>query len=96
VLRTAGLPCAPRDLTSQFRVHKLQRHDITFADNDGHVLLLRSSKSGYDHVGMEIVAAKSGEDTCPVSALYGLYTLDSQPQRAYFDRTTAPTRETNI
>ena len=51
------------------------------------MILLRSSKSDYDHTGVEIVVANTGEDTCPVAALRALYTLDPQPPRAPLFRT---------
>jgi hypothetical protein len=51
------------------------------------VILLRLSKSDYDHTGVEIVVANTGEDTCPVAALPALYTLDPQPPRAPLFRT---------
>jgi hypothetical protein len=89
-LRTAELTCEAKDLENKpvFEHTKLQRRDITFADNDEHaVLLLRSSKSDYDHTGVEIVVAKTGEVTCPVSALRALFTLDPQPPRAPLFRT---------
>jgi hypothetical protein len=89
-LRTAELTCEAKDLENRpvFEHTKLQRRDVTFADNDEHaVLLLRSSKSDYDHTGVEIVVAKTGEVTCPVSALRALYTLDPQPPRAPLFRT---------
>jgi hypothetical protein len=89
-LRTAELTCEPKDLENRpvFEHTKLQRRDVTFADNDEHaVILLRSSKSDYDHTGVEIVVANTGEDTCPVAALRALYTLDPQPPRAPLFRT---------
>jgi hypothetical protein len=82
-LRTAELTCEAKDLENRsvFEHTKLQRRYVTFADNDEHaVLLLRSSKSDYDHTGVEIVVAQTGEVTCPVSALRALFTLDPQPR----------------
>jgi hypothetical protein len=72
-------------------------HSIT--DNDEHsVVLLCSSKSDYDHTGVKIMVANTGEETCPVSALLvralSLYNLD--PQLSYFERTMVSSRETNI
>jgi hypothetical protein len=89
-LRTAELTCESKDLENRpvFEHTKLQRRDVTFADNDEHaVVLLRSSKSDYDHTGVEIVVARTGDATCPVSALRALYTLDPQPPRAPLFRT---------
>jgi hypothetical protein len=86
-LRTAEFTCEAKDLENRpvFEHTKLQRRDVTFADNDE--LLLRSNKSDYDHTGVKIVVAKTGEVTCPVSALRALFTLDPQPPRAPLFRT---------
>ena len=89
-LRTAELTCEAKDLVNRsvFEHTKLQRRDVTFADNDEHaVILLRSSKSNYDHTGVEIVVAKTDKSMCPVKALRALYTLDPQPLRAPLFRT---------
>jgi hypothetical protein len=97
-LRTAELTCESADLENRsvFEHTKLQRRDVTFADNDEHaVVLLRSSKSDYDHTGVEIVVAKTGEATCPVSALRALYALDPQLPRAPLFRTHRGTLSRN-
>jgi hypothetical protein len=89
-LRTAELTCESKDLEnmSVFEHTKLQRRDVAFADNDEHaVVLLRSSKSDYDHTGVGIVVARTGDATCLVSALRALYALDPQPPRAPLFRT---------
>jgi hypothetical protein len=78
-LRMAELTCESADLENRsvFEHTKLQRRDVTFADNNEHaVILLRSSKSDYDHTGVEIVVSKTGEATCLVSARRALYALD--------------------
>jgi hypothetical protein len=97
-LRTAELTCESKDFEnmSVFEHTKPQRRDVTFADNDEHaVVLLRSGKSDYDHTGVEIVVARTGDATCPVSALRALYTLDPQPPRAPLFRTHNSTLSRN-
>jgi hypothetical protein len=89
--RTAEITYEQRDLDNRpvFEHTKLQRRDVTFADNDEHaVILLRSSKSDHEHTGVEVVVAKTDEPTCPVTALRALYTLDPQPSRAPLFRTS--------
>ena len=90
-LRTAELTYENKDLTNKavFEHTKLQRRDITFAEDNEHAIIhLRSSKSDYEHTGVEIVVARTGEATCPVSALRALYTLDPQAPRAPLFRTS--------
>lgn len=89
-LRTAELTCEAKDMENKhvFEHTKLQRRDVTFADNNEHAILhLRSSKSDYDHTGVEIIVARTNEPTCPVKALKALYTLDPQPATAPLFRT---------
>lgn len=81
-LRTAEVTYEQRDLQNRevFEATKVQRRDVTFAENDEHVILkLRASKSDHNHTGVEIVIARTGEATCPVLALRALYDLDPQP-----------------
>lgn len=90
-LRTSELTYEERDLQNQgiFQNTKLQRRDITFADDDEHaILLLRSSKSDHEHTGIELILAATDEPTCPVRALRALFILDPQPQKAPLFRTS--------
>jgi integrase len=62
---------------------KLTRADVTFAENDEHVLLrLKRSKTDTQHKGIEIVLAATGSPLCPVHALRRLWILDPQPLSA--------------
>ena len=93
-LRTAELTYEAKDLDNKpvFQHTKLQRRDITFSDDDDHVILsLRSSKSDYDCTGVEIVISRTGDDTCPVKALQALFSHDPQPPHApLFRSSTGP------
>jgi hypothetical protein len=93
-LRGGEVTCEASDLANRdvFEHTKLQRRDITFADNDEHVILtLRSSKCDVEHTGVEIVLARTGTDTCPIKALRALFTLDPQPRRAPLFRASTGT-----
>lgn len=89
-LRTAEVTYEQRDLQNRevFKATKVQRADMTFAENDKHVILkLRASKSDYNYTDVEIVIARTEEATCLVPALRALYTLDPQPPRLPLFRT---------
>jgi integrase len=89
-MRTAEITYEAKDLENAkvFEHTKLQRRDVTFAENDEHAIVrLRSSKADYEHKGVEIVVAKTGDHTCPVSALRALVTLDPQPPKSPLFRT---------
>ena len=80
-LRTAEFTYEQKEVnnSAMFQATKLQRRDITFAENDEHAIIyLRSSKSDYDHSGVEIVVARTGTASCPVLALRSLFDLDPQ------------------
>ena len=66
-LRTAELTCEPKNLESDRPVFEhfndAMSHSIT-DDNEHSVVLLRSSKSDYDHTGVKIMVANTGEETC--------------------------------
>lgn len=63
-----------------FRHTRLQRRDVIFADNFEHATIhLRSSKSDYEHKGVDVIVSRTGSDTCPVEALKSLFDLDPQP-----------------
>jgi hypothetical protein len=88
--RTKEITYEESDLANKpvFEHTKLQRRDITFAENDEHVIItLRESKNDYDHTGVEIVLACTNTPSCPVTALRALLTLDPQPRRAPLFRT---------
>jgi len=55
-LQTAELIYEKKDLENSavFEHTKLQRRDITFSDTDDVIVNLRSSKSDYDHTGVEV------------------------------------------
>jgi integrase len=62
---------------------KLTRSDVHFAINDEYVLLrLKRSKTDILHRGVEITLAATGHNTCPVTALRMLFTVDPQPPSA--------------
>ncbi|TVY48206.1 hypothetical protein LOCC1_G001875 [Lachnellula occidentalis] len=89
-LRTKEITYEPKDIKNRpvFEHTKLQRRDITFADNDEHaIVFLRSSKSDKEHQGVEIVLARTGAPSCPVIALKSLFKLDPQSPRSPLLRT---------
>jgi hypothetical protein len=56
---------------------KLTRSNVTFGLNNKHILLwLKRSKTDLLHKKVEIVITATGEDICPVKALYRLWALD--------------------
>ena len=62
---------------------KLTRSDITFSENDQHVVLwLKRSKTDVKHTGVEVIIAATNDSLCPVSALRKLFMLDPQPNNA--------------
>jgi hypothetical protein len=81
-LRSGEFTYEAKDLQDKraFASTSLLRSDITFGDVDEHVILsLKRSKTDYDHVGVDIVIATTGNSTCPVRALRRLFKEDSQP-----------------
>ena len=63
-----------------FSETKLTRNNITFSENDQHVVLqLKRSKTDVKYTGVEIIIAATNDSLCPVSALRKLFMLDSQP-----------------
>ena len=70
--------------TPVFEHTKLQRRDVTFADDDEYAIItLRQSKCDIEHTGVEIVLARTGTSTCPIAALRAL----PQPRQAPLFRT---------
>ncbi len=66
-----------------FIATKLTRSDITFSQDDQHVILrLKRSKTDMKHTGVEIIIAATNDSTCPVTALRELFMLDPQPGNA--------------
>ena len=62
---------------------KLTRSDVTFGENDEHVLLrLKRSKTDVQHRGVEIVLAATDSPLCPVRTLRRLWQVDPQPPSA--------------
>ena len=60
-----------------FEQTKLLRSDITFAQNDEYCILhLKRSKTDYQHVGVDIIIAGTGDSFCPVQALRLLFKGD--------------------
>lgn len=70
----------------------LTRSDITFAENDEHVVLrLKRSKTDVNHTGVEIILAATDSPTCPVKALRQLFDKDPQaPHAPLFSLREAP------
>lgn len=61
----------------------LTRSNITFEENYQYAILrLKFSKTDYDHTGVEIVLAATGDTLCPVGALKELFALDPMPPQA--------------
>ena len=80
------ITCEASDLanTPVFEHTKLQRRDVTFADDDEYAIItLRQSKCDIEHTGVEIVLARTGTSTCPIAALRAL----PQPRQAPLFRT---------
>jgi hypothetical protein len=89
-LRTAEVTYERADLKkpNMFLQKKLQRRDVTFADDFQHAtVFLRSSKSDWENTGVEIVIAATSYPSCPVKALCALFALDPQPPTAPLFRT---------
>ena len=59
----------------------LTRSDSTFEDRCQYAILrLKFSKTDYDHTGVEIILAATGDELCPVAALRNLFQKDPQHQ----------------
>lgn len=66
-----------------FIATKLTRSDITFSQDDQHIILrLKRSKTDIKHTGVEIIIAATNDSTCPVTALRELFMLDPQSGNA--------------
>ena len=66
-----------------FIATKLTRSDITFFQDNQHVILrLKRSKTDIKHTGVEIIIAATNDSTCTVIALRELFRLDPQPGNA--------------
>jgi hypothetical protein len=88
--RAGEITCEASDLAnaSVFEHTKLQRRDVTFADDDQYAIItLQQSKCDVEHTGVEIVLARTGTSTCPIAALRALFYLDPQPRNAPIFRT---------
>ena len=68
---------------STFAETKLTRSDFLFAEGDQYATLrLKRSKTDVEHIGVQIILAATGEQTCPVAALRRLFIQDSRPPNA--------------
>jgi hypothetical protein len=84
-LRSGEVTYEARDLKNQsvFNRTGLQRSDITFSEDDDHVLLLlKVSKTDEGHRGVHIVLVATRGPSCPVVALRRLFNDDPQPPDA--------------
>jgi hypothetical protein len=73
--RTKELTCETIDrVNNAYFLHaKLQRRDVTFADNFEHAIIyLRASKSDHERLCVEVLLAATGTTTCPIAASFFL------------------------
>ena len=62
---------------------KLTRSNITFSENDQHVVLrLKRSKTDDKHTGVEIIIAATNDSLCPVSAFRKLFMFNPKSNNA--------------